>query len=485
MDPIRSFIAARGGVHALRAAVAAGFAAGLIAAPATSLHAQPGQELREPTPLRVRAAGDSAVKTTSTSATTTTTTPATQTDTARAAAVTPAFQGPPEKLALIHNRGTSFVIRTDTAKASKLRVAYTTLQDAGTAALLSPGQLLLCYQGHCGPEVDLPARASSTVELRVDSTFRENGTFRGTVYLASAQAPAGVASFPLAVQSTTRGAQAAGALLILAGILVALLVTVWLRQRAVRAQAYLPAARLAQHAGDLRKELGRVARGIGVPANTADPAAARFPLATRTLDDLVAELGEDELAARGFIPARIAPAAPAADNATEYQQFLTDTASQLAGVRVVVVRGIVPVAARWTSPPEPKVDTALTELDAAAQQVTDTASAIALVAQIIARMEGRAANVVAEDMGPATAPTVRAVTLALQRSTSALWIGWALVTWVTGIAVLVAVNYGFGAGLDYFKCFFWGLGLQAAGTQLDQLTPASVATAFHVTMPRT
>jgi hypothetical protein len=51
--------------------------------------------------------------------------------------------------------------------------------------------------------------------------------------------------------------------------------------------------------------------------------------------------------------------------------------------------------------------------------------------------------------------------------------------------ILVTTNYSFGIGLDYFKCFFWGLGIQIAGQQLQQLTPASVATTLNISMPKT
>lgn len=39
-----------------------------------------------------------------------------------------------------------------------------------------------------------------------------------------------------------------------------------------------------------------------------------------------------------------------------------------------------------------------------------------------------------------------------------MWLIWALLTRCVDVAALLATNYGFGVGLDYFKCFFWGAG---------------------------
>jgi hypothetical protein len=50
----------------------------------------------------------------------------------------------------------------------------------------------------------------------------------------------------------------------------------------------------------------------------------------------------------------------------------------------------------------------------------------------------------------------------------------ALVTVATGVLVLIVLKPGFGLTQDYIYCFFWGIGLLAAGLQL---TPASIKAA--------
>jgi hypothetical protein len=72
----------------------------------------------------------------------------------------------------------------------------------------------------------------------------------------------------------------------------------------------------------------------------------------------------------------------------------------------------------------------------------------------------------------------------LQRLSIAMWVVWAFVTWIGGVGLLVMSNYGFGVGLDYIKCFLWGLGVQVAGQQFQQLAPSSVTTAFNVSVPK-
>ena len=60
-----------------------------------------------------------------------------------------------------------------------------------------------------------------------------------------------------------------------------------------------------------------------------------------------------------------------------------------------------------------------------------------------------------------------------------------VITVGVGVAALIMSDPGFGTRLDLLKCLFWGLGVQTAGQQLQQLTPATVRTAFGVSVPGT
>ena len=52
---------------------------------------------------------------------------------------------------------------------------------------------------------------------------------------------------------------------------------------------------------------------------------------------------------------------------------------------------------------------------------------------------------------------------------------WGLLTWLAGIGLLVESSPGFGASTDYTGCVLWGLGVQMAGNQLQQVASSSVA----------
>jgi len=63
------------------------------------------------------------------------------------------------------------------------------------------------------------------------------------------------------------------------------------------------------------------------------------------------------------------------------------------------------------------------------------------------------------------------------------WAIWAAITTVTGAGTLVFSNIAFGTPLDFVKAFLWGVGVQVAGQQLQQLLPANVSTALGITLP--
>jgi hypothetical protein len=67
------------------------------------------------------------------------------------------------------------------------------------------------------------------------------------------------------------------------------------------------------------------------------------------------------------------------------------------------------------------------------------------------------------------------LTLSIESLQIGLWILWAAITLFAGWAALIATNAGFGTPRDLATCFFWGLGIQAVGAQLQQLTPGKVA----------
>lgn len=400
----------------------------------------------------------------------------TRTDSTPAVTRGPQVKPPLGKLSLLFNRTASLVVVTDTQAATNLRVVHATLQEAITGAQLPATSLALCRSGGCGERVSLGRRAANRVELAVDSSFRHKGTFTGNVFLASDENPAGFAPFELTVLSTTHSTRWAGAGLILAGIAVGLLVTVVLRHRALRLQALLPATRLADQARGLRAEVQAAEKLGDTP----------LPETLARLERVSSELAESNLEALGYVPGRFAPTVPATDASAAYGEFLERIAHEIAVVQLVVVRGFRPVAAMWPQQQLPAINAALCKLDPIAAHTASIDAAAPLVAAVRTELDvaGKTALHAERVEEPAGRPSVQEVRVAFQRTNASLWLVWALVTWVTGIVALIATNYAFGAGLDYYKCFLWGIGVQVAGNQLQQLTPSSVATAFSISMPK-
>jgi hypothetical protein len=367
------------------------------------------------------------------------------------------------------------VVVTDTQRATNLRILQSTLQEATTGAQLPPSRLRLCLSGRCDGPINLDRRTAARVELVVDPAFRHKGTFTGSVFLASNENLTGFAPVELTVLSTTRRARAAGIALLLAGILVGVLVTVVLRHRALRLQALLPAKRLQGLIDRLEREVKAAVQ----------PADAPFRQTLARLEALRVELSSDNLEGLGYVPGRLAAAVPATDRAGEYGELLKRIAGEVGAVEVVLVRGIRPVMELWTAHPgHDALKKALGELDctgahsATREAAQEAAEKIRAAAESAVGAARRAESLAGAEA--VTLPVVHQVQVAFQRTNAAIWVLWALVTWVTGIVALVATNYAFGAGLDYYKCFLWGIGVQVAGNQLQQLTPASVATAFGI-----
>ncbi|HEX2078830.1 MAG TPA: hypothetical protein VHG08_14000 [Longimicrobium sp.] len=381
---------------------------------------------------------------------------------------------PPGKLTLLFNRQAPLTVVSDSLPATNLRVVHSTLQEGTTDALLEPTKLRLCVPGRCGDRIDLRPGEPKTLQLVVDPAFAAKGTFTGTVVLgADGKHP--LPTFNLTVLSTTRAAQAVGAALILLGIVIALLVTVVLRQRALRLQALLPASRMA---GEARA----VQRKVEAAAGTGE---TPLPGTRERIDRLLEELRPENLEAREFIPDWITPAAsPARDVGAEYRMFLEWAAGEVSVVRLVEARGFRPVAELWRRTGRPEAQRALRALDEVGAQAETAAAAATEVKRIRSELDVSLGGSGLEAMAPVGTPTVQEVLVAYQQTNASLWLIWALVAWVAGIAVLVASNSAFGVGLDYYRCFLWGLGLQVAGNQLQQLTPASVATAFSISLPK-
>src|ERR1700761_7509971 len=81
-------------------------------------------------------------------------------------------------------------------------------------------------------------------------------------------------------------------------------------------------------------------------------------------------------------------------------------------------------------------------------------------------------------------PTTHEILFELEYVSFLGWLLWAVLTFVLGYAALILNHHGFGTTQDLFKCFLWGIGIQAAGQGLQALNPTSAATSFSLQVGR-
>lgn len=129
------------------------------------------------------------------------------------------------------------------------------------------------------------------------------------------------------------------------------------------------------------------------------------------------------------------------------------------------------------------------ECEAAAREIAQTQSgkdAIAEVEQIVGAL--RTATGVAAKAKLAAAPLepaseIRRVNVLLGTVSVAMWLLWAAISVLTGLAILVFQNPAFGTPFDLLTCALWGLGISVMGQQASQLTPSGIAGTIGITVP--
>jgi hypothetical protein len=393
---------------------------------------------------------------------------------------------PPQRLSLLDTRSASFTIVTGDSAVHNLRVVHSTLQDATTAALLGAQWLQVCALAGtpCQPASSIAPHRSEPVLLTVDTGFRSPGVFTGSVSVAVDESP-DPRSFELTVSSSTPSRRHWGVALIALAVLASACITI-LRHRITRGRALMPAVQVATWLRDSKAAIEQAERQIGQPNDPAAPRAELTETKSRIDKDLQ-NLSENSLIAMGYVPPRVplAFAAPA-DKSAEYKQLLTQTATSAAIVAELLTVGLRPLVERWKAPKDlAALLVVWRTLDALGRDAQTPAEVRPKAEAAIRTYDGQAGIVqsFATSSNPHTA-TVNQLIAQEVHANGLLWLGWGVMTVFAGWAAVIAPNAGFGTSLDFVKCVFWGLGLQAVGQQLQQLTPSTVAATFGVTISR-
>ncbi|WP_162915126.1 hypothetical protein [Desertibaculum subflavum] len=352
--------------------------------------------------------------------------------------------------------------------ATNVSLSGTTLVEARTKHRLAGERLTLCRapSGCDGTPLTLEPNRSHRLWLLPTGDDALIGKFSGTITLTAAEKPIG-GTASATIFATTSARRWLGVAVILLGVAVGWGLTGPLRSWMRRLQLLRPAAVLVDKLAALRPRLD------GSPGETAE--------LRKALNGIEAELSEAVLEQEGHLPAHIPwPWSSDGPNPTAYRDYLQARSQQVACLDMLI-EAVSDLRRLWAAaapPDQPRYEAAINEIDElASARRTDAAALAQAIAAIMARAQPAAKGLRAPS---APAPTrYEQLTVATRRLSLAVWAGYAALTVALGAYVLVWTNNGFGVGLDYLDCLFWGAGLPAA-TQLAQATPATVATALGV-----
>ncbi len=393
---------------------------------------------------------------------------------------------PPERVRYPAQSSIPFTVSSGEKEVKDVRLAQSTLQDVATFFQIDANQLQLSDEnGKTDAEIDIPANTTRRLAIGILSTFDTPGIFTGDIALRVAGKPE-TQSFKLTVYSRTGPSMALGTFIIALGLGLYFLVNVFLRRRIAIDDALLPAYQLRDTLAVLKSRANDAIALTQIP----------LPATIDALNQLDAQLKPEVLSAR--LPSiTILPWSSAPAWQENLKAYLTPISDRAGALVVLVNSGIEVAVSYWTNFPA-AVTAALGKIDPLAASVTNVASAQTGLSPILQSLyaainpphaavlapvlSGAPANIVARLF--TLPPDTHTLEVRLARNT--LWVWWivALIALASGFYSVILQNFGFGAGTDYIKCFFWGLGFSVAGTQLDQLTQATVTGNFGITIPK-
>lgn len=342
------------------------------------------------------------------------------------------------------------------------------------------------------PEGAQKAKAyKCTVWLEVRDGFTSVGTFTGSLFFDT-DPFTDTQSITLTVQQTRERWQLLGVAIIIVGVAVAWLVTIFARSRIARDQALLPALALTDTLQAMKTAEGTFPDVLKERATVSLPA----------IEQLLGSLSIAALDKQNFLPPAVPAFGPSAAKTAEYQAFLTTASTKVGDLDIIVSEGLKLVAARWQQNMAPAD---LADLEQAFRTIDGLSSNLlldpqTLRAQVIVALEAfndahqnridaaraQGLNVQAETIQRASPgqKSFIAVRLEVQTITVLFWLVWGLLSVVIGATVLIVPVPGFGSLTDFVRCFLWGFGLPVAGNSIQNLTMGSLNTQLGVSVTR-
>jgi hypothetical protein len=378
-----------------------------------------------------------------------------------------------------------FTVIPKDSPATSVALGASTFVEQSTKEAIGLGKLKLCLANDangCPPPQPINLAANVPTHLKICTTEGFHGNFHGVITLASMQKPDGDTILQSASFSTFL-AKCAGLLILCVGICLAWWSKVWARARLERDQSLMPAILMRSQVAALQEALaGLRPMYQSAPANL-----------NKAIQDLLDQLTESALDGHQFLPPTFPSPYGYTVDAAGYKAYLEARNAKVLLFSLLVKEGIVRAEAEdngsLTAAQQALVQTAIKNIDAMIKQVSlpSPDQALQLIQPILMGLHNTlfppppGAPVPA--VVPATAPTSEFETLRLQVESisKGVWLVYGVLTALSGLAVLVLNNPGFGIPLDFIFAFFWGFGLP---TTVAALAPGSAASALNISVAK-
>ncbi len=378
----------------------------------------------------------------------------------------------------VHNKG---------GRVSQLAIVNSSLQSTDTNKRLNVDAFVLCSSpkdsgdSECPEGVSLPADTTTTVYLRTNTEISP-GQYGGALTFVS-DGTALSKPIELLVFSSGTKIQWIGLLLIAAGVILGLLISVVIPHQAQRLETLRPAVSIRTSA---TQWLDRLAESEAMTSES-------FSQSKRSLEDIGARLADGALEGNGYLPGYWPlPLKLTTKSVQTYDAYLKANNDALYVTAAIIANGLESIAIRWadySSNPAHRelAKTSLRDLDGLSRSGSRT-TIRASIATILKMLDTDIAAAGAGSrmrVGERTVQTtIESLTAELRTLSAGGWLIWVIITIAGGWAALILTNSGFGTVRDLFTCFGWGLGLQVVGPALQQLTPAKIAKQIRVELPQ-
>jgi hypothetical protein len=372
---------------------------------------------------------------------------------------------------------TALSVTTKDAPATDVKV-FSTLVEQSTKEAITLDNLRLCVRGsNCDAPQPITLPANVPTELQLCTTTAFHGNFHGAVILASRQKPDGDIILQNA-QFSSFWAKLLGFILIFAGVLVAFWAKVWSRARLERDQALMPAILMRSQLDALQEALDQL-----------KPVYHDVPVNIRTaIQDLRNELDDNVLDSRQFLPPSFPNPFGFSVDAAGYKAYLEARNPRVQLLSVLVKEGVVVAAAEdngtLSDAQQTEVATAIRNIDAISTAAPSPDQALQQVQPILTTLHATLSGIPVAQAALVPASTSRsfeALQLEIQTISKGIWLLYGILTALSGLAVLILNNPGYGVPLDFVFAFFWGFGLP---TTIQSLAPGSAATALNISIAK-